>query len=308
MALTYSVNNTPATGAVAMYTLVALLITAGWTKVKDSDGTTYSSSGTQVTSGAAGANGLGNNSAWVNMKMPGSNKSYTIQRNAAGVNTTWRIVYSPSVGFTSGTPSATQVPSASDGIIMLGGGTDAAPSFNALYQTDGGYRLECAADNASPYGFWSIGFPTGSNIVNNVTHAFVLDAMRTGTGISTDTDLYVTITATSGSGGGTLGSNIISGMHCTNPVNSTALVSPTIVVQPANPSSGYIADPSTGKHVLRLIEYVCPTIIFKGVSTYLLADTFQGDITPAPLQLVSSNDTMVFGYVAVAWNGSAITI
>jgi hypothetical protein len=289
-----------------MYTLVALLITAGWTKVKDSDGTTYSSSGTQVTSGAAGANGLGNNSAWVNMKMPGSNKSYTIQRNAAGGNTTWRIVYSPSVGFTSGSPSATQVPSASDGIIMLGAGSDAAPTFAALYQADAGYRLECAADNAAPYGFWSIGFPIGSNVINNASHVFALDAMRTGTNISSDTDPYVTHATTSANG--VLGSNFTTNLHATSPLNSTSLVAPVIVTQPGSPQSGFVSDPATGKHVLRLIEYFVTSSIYKGVSTYFLWDTWQGDITPAPLTVNTSSDYMVFSYVAVAWNGSTITI
>jgi hypothetical protein len=70
MAYTFSVNNSPATGAVAMYTLISTLVTAGWTKVMDSDGTTYSASGVQVTSGNVGTNGLGNSSAWVRLKAP----------------------------------------------------------------------------------------------------------------------------------------------------------------------------------------------------------------------------------------------
>src|SRR5579883_3111366 len=48
---TYSLNNTPSTGAVAMYAIYAQLHTAGWSDKADSDGTTYAASGGQVTSG-----------------------------------------------------------------------------------------------------------------------------------------------------------------------------------------------------------------------------------------------------------------
>lgn len=304
MALQFNVNNTPATGAVAMFTLWTTLIGATWTKQKDSDGTTYSASGVQVTSGAAGANGLANTNAWGIFKMPGSNKSFSIQRGTT--NLLWRIVYSPSVGFTSGTPGATQAASASDGIIMLGGGTEAAPTFAALYQTDGGYRLECAADNAAPFGFWSIAFPTGSSVVNNCTHTFALDAMRAGTTISTDTDPYVTFANTGASG--VMGANFSVGLKGTSPINSTSLVAIVNVVQPANTSNGYVADPATGKHVLRLIEYFVTSSMYKGVSTYFLWDTFQGDITPAPLTVVTASDRMCLGYITVDWNGVGIII
>jgi hypothetical protein len=136
----WSTNQSPATGAIAMYTLLATFIAAGWADVKDSDGTTYAPAGGQITSGAAGANGLANSLAW--FVVAGGGRQYCVQRSSAS-NAQWRIKYSFAAGFTGGTPGAARVPSATDEVVLLGGGTDAAPTFATLYQVDGTYRMNC---------------------------------------------------------------------------------------------------------------------------------------------------------------------
>jgi len=116
MAYTFSVNNSPATGSIAMYQLISALISAGWLKKADSDGTTYSATGTQVTSGNSGPNGLGNTSAWVRLQAPAVNggaitnqkREITIQRST--IHTSWRIKYSAYGNFTGGVPSAAVTP------------------------------------------------------------------------------------------------------------------------------------------------------------------------------------------------------
>lgn len=114
------------TAAVGTYRLKAALIARGWTVPSSSDGTTYNSSGDQISSGAAGANGLGNANAWFRIRMPGAGvtREFVFQRVSAAA---WRIKYSVA-GFTAGSPSATRVPSATDEQVIIGGGTDAAPT------------------------------------------------------------------------------------------------------------------------------------------------------------------------------------
>jgi hypothetical protein len=149
------VNTAPATGARAVYTLLACLMQAGWTKVADSDGTTYSSGGTQVTSGASGAGGLGNNSAWVRMRDPAGVREFILQRGTT--NLLWRFLWSHSAKFTGGSPGATQTPSATDEqTVNMGGGTHASPTFGTCFGTDNAYKFHCGADNAAPYDWWWI--------------------------------------------------------------------------------------------------------------------------------------------------------
>lgn len=204
MAYQFLVNQTPATAAVAMWNLVDHLVNTltsnNWTKTKDSDGTTYSSSGTQVTGGGSGANGLDNSRAWIVINQPGSvgsvGRSFCVQRNTTtGANTSylWRIKYSRAAGFVGGTPSATQVPSATDEEIVLGGGTDASPSFQAWsnVSSDGGFRQNIVADNAAPGtgsggGFITFGWANGTG---NTALAFGLEPLLSTA--SADTDPYI---------------------------------------------------------------------------------------------------------------------
>jgi len=159
MTMLFTVNQTPATPAVAMFSLLTLLESAGWTRIGDSDGSTYRSTAPwQLTTGASGAGGLDNAYAWFVVKMPGCNRSWCFQRNSAtGASTSryWRVKYSKGAGFVGGSPSATRVPSATDEVVLLGAGTDASPTMpTLLFVTgDGTFRFNCCADSAAPHGF-----------------------------------------------------------------------------------------------------------------------------------------------------------
>src|SRR5574343_1468993 len=160
IAYIFDVNNAVLTGATSMYKFKQLLKTAVWTVLSSSDGTTYNSGADIITSGAAGANGFGNNSAWVRIQMPTANsvnREFTLQRSTT--NTTWTIKYSYSAGFIGGSPNATTTPTATDSQTLLNAST--------LFNTDSTYRLNIGADNASPDGFWMGCFPSGGGNPNS---------------------------------------------------------------------------------------------------------------------------------------------
>jgi hypothetical protein len=158
MAWVFDVNQSPATGAVAMWQFIAVLKSAGWTQQDSSDGTTRGAA--QVTSGGTGANGLGNNSAWVRLQDPAGVQEITIQRGTA--NTAWRMKYSPAAKFVGGSPSVTATPSAADETLLAGAGTDASPTTTVWFSADNGYKFHCGADNASPYGAYFFALAHGA--------------------------------------------------------------------------------------------------------------------------------------------------
>lgn len=171
MTWSFTTNQSPATGPAAVITVVNRLVTAGWTKVRDSDGTTYSSIGAQVVSGASGAGGLGNNNAFVNLRSPTGTREIVIQRGSS--DTLWRITASPTA-FNSGSPSATVVPSSANSGLLFGGGTDGTPTFSGWLTTNGTYRLQVGADNAAPYGFFFFTYTIGGG---NPNGGLVLDPL-----------------------------------------------------------------------------------------------------------------------------------
>ena len=187
-----TVNYTAATGSAAMFVLKALLKQAGWTVTTSGDGLlAYSAVTDVITTITTGAGGMDNPRAWFVVQMPGSTRAFCIQRNtASGASTgrNWRIKYSKSNGFTTGSPNATVVPSTGgDEHVLLGAGTDASPTMAALFaHGDLAANFHCCADNGSPYGFmlWEWATTTGA-----AGCAFGLDPL---TGYSTtDTDPYV---------------------------------------------------------------------------------------------------------------------
>lgn len=196
MSYTFSVNNTPLTGAVAMYQLISTLISAGWIKKMDSDGTTYSSTGVQVTSGSSGTNGLGNNSAWIRLQAPAVSDGYnatrrrelTFQRGTTDL--VWRIKYSCAAGFTGGSPAATVTSSSTDEVFMTGGGTDASPTFLSFFLTNNTYMWNIAAGGLSDgYSFavWGNLLGAGPASITNV-NAIFLDVLFSGSYPATDVD------------------------------------------------------------------------------------------------------------------------
>ena len=163
----------------AWYTFKAAAISsttspgANWTVVTSSTGSggVYAQSGDVITSAASL-----NNLAWFVLRGKGTLDSGTVyyrelcfQFNAAGAV---RITYSPRMGFVAGTPSTTQVPSADDGTLVYGGGTDAAPTFTALLPS-GGVWMQARISEVDD-AFWVLTYAVGGALPNCL---FYLDVM-----------------------------------------------------------------------------------------------------------------------------------
>lgn len=192
MAYTFSVNNTPSTGAAAMWLLIQTLVSAGWVVKSDSDGTTYATAGGQVTGNGAGANGLNNTNAWIRIQAPAVNqgsvanqrREITIQRGNTALK--WRIKYSASANFTGGLPSASATGNASDEVVMIGTGTDAAPTATTWFNNDGTYRWHICCGGATEfYSFYAIG---NINTVTTTANGIFLDAVQAGSFSTLDVD------------------------------------------------------------------------------------------------------------------------
>jgi len=181
----FNVNTVPATGSLAIHAFLTALLTQGWTKPRDSDGTTYSSGGTQVTGGGSGANGLANTNAWFVLRDPNSVRSFAFQRSTT--NLLWKVKYSRAAGFSGGSPAAGVMASATDEVTLLGGGTDASPTFTTLLQADGTYRFNiCAADTTLGFSFYWHAFPSGDSY--GLQRGMFLEVMATGSFPAGDPD------------------------------------------------------------------------------------------------------------------------
>jgi len=182
MTMQFDANFIPATFAEAIFRIKQLLKSCGWVVQASSDGTTFSTTPGNVndviTTAGAGAGGMANTLAWFVIKKPDSGAMFCFQRvddatvypaalNTLGyapllgfsANLCWRIKYTLFAPFTSGTPSAIETPTSVDEHIIVGGGTDAAPTFAVVpLYPDGDQTFTISADNAAPYGWWAGGY------------------------------------------------------------------------------------------------------------------------------------------------------
>jgi hypothetical protein len=319
MAFTFDVNTIPATGAVCIFKLRTALLVQLWTSQKDSDGTTYSSGGTQLTSGGSGANGLGNTNAWFVVRDPNSTRSFCWQRGTT--NLLWRVKYSASAGFVGGSPAATQVPSATDEQIVTGGGTDAAPTFTSIFTTDGSMRFNVVAGDATVgYGFLYNAFTSGSPSLT--VYGFCLDVMATGSYPASDTDpaiVYATPVSGSTSAWGTdMTTNVtsthawlsttwqgITGVTYQDP-SSTAVVAPASVAGQGtgtNPFSG--EDAGLPLPFARAAAHVGGPSGFKGFGSLLRwSSTVRANGDTISNTGASSRDKMWMNGCRLPWDGS----
>lgn len=166
---------------------------AGWTRLEDSDGTTYSSSGSAVTNGNTGAGGLGNELAWVLLCHPSNSLYWTIQHNSAtGEHAKWRIE-THSVRPTGGT--ATQVPTSADGRLLAGDGTAGSPTFgdDVIGSPDGNpYHIYAVAMTTSPYLMVVFGYDTDCNLSAGEVHTLLcVDGVQSWTATPGDVFPYL---------------------------------------------------------------------------------------------------------------------
>ena len=329
MTYTFSVNNSPTTGAMAMYALVSTLISAGWLKKMDSDGTTYSSTGVQVTSGNVGTNGLGNANAWVRLQSPAVNggsvvnqtREITIQRGSS--NLLWRIKYSASALFTGGSPAAAVTPSSADEVFMIGGGTDASPTFYSWLAADGAYRWHIAAGGAAE--FYS--FVAWAQTIGSVTGTLTicLDVMATGSFPVIDVDPAVMYCSTTNNTILEQISNSFVGTNQTNPARARAwlgatsaagasLTSNNVIVGITNYASStlggltFATNPWTNKDDLFPCLWGCGNTTLprgvKGISTLFKFGSIQR-LNGEPGASITTKDKIFFGSLWFPWSGVA---
>lgn len=187
MTWTETLNFKPSTGADFVFRLIAAAVAAGGTVLADSDGTTYSPTGTAVMNPASGAGGFANAFAWRRVRFP-NGQEFTFQRSSTD-NVNWRIERSPVSGFT-GTGDATHTPAAEDAILELGGGSNSSPTFAALIgSADGsGWWAQIRVENTAP--FRALAFGCADHGAGGVYTLFALDWIRTPAGTS-DPDPWV---------------------------------------------------------------------------------------------------------------------
>jgi len=164
--------NNPATangGSEVMFNLKELLKAAGWSVLSSSDGTTYNSSGDQITVPGSGAGGMANASAWYRITDPAAKREMVVQRGAS--NQSWEVWVSSLDKFIGGTPDATTIPTATDGQQVVG--TGGAPD-TTFFDTDNTYGHHLRADDASPYAWF--GFTTDA--VGYVDVAMMFDPLE----------------------------------------------------------------------------------------------------------------------------------
>lgn len=184
-----------------MYNIKERLKSSGWTVPSSSDGTTYNASGDQITSSGSGAGGLANSLAWFRVRDPAGVREFTFQRSSSD-NTSWRVKYSAAAKFSGGSPSATVTPYATDEAICVGGGTDASPTMGTFYTTDGSYRQHLMADNAAPYGWYSVVYVNGTGA--ECQGSLMMDPMTGAPGSDSDSVvIFVATNSTSFSAGTT---------------------------------------------------------------------------------------------------------
>ena len=315
MAFLYSVNNTTATGGTNLFIAMNLLISAGWVVKSSSDGTTYNSTGNQITSGNTGTGGYANSRAWFRIQAPlvGSQRRELLFQTPSGATASARIKYSASAGFIGGSPNATQVPSATDEVVIIGGGTDVTPTGTGLFSSDGSYRFSMMAGDASiGYSFYWFGSAIGSQ--SNISAGFIFDVLQNGSYNSLDTDPCVFY----GAQNGTFFTTALGGSYTANGLLGTAYAKLSIVTTNANSNIIFPAGQGSREtqNIFSLKDELFPAIWgrdgaatpptgIKGISSIMLV-TSVSRTTLNTQTINSTRDRIILGYYSFPWNGSRV--
>lgn len=182
-------NLTPVSANDALYNLVQTLLlnvlggVARYIRTS-STGVVYSQAGDVWTPGGEAV--LANAGAWAVVRgRPFTDGQTTYYReilfqvDGAG---NVRILYSPRATFVQGTPGAVRVPTASDQQILLGGGTDAAPTYAALFAA-GGQRMQGFASEYDDT-FWFLQYPVGGGPASALVYLDLPDKIATDSGLN----------------------------------------------------------------------------------------------------------------------------
>jgi len=329
MSYTFSVNNSPLTGAVAIYQLITALTTAGWIRQADSDGSTYNAAGGQVTSGNTGTNGLDNPNAWIRMQAPtvGSNtRELTFQRGASNLG--WRIKYSANAHFTGGSPGVSQTGSATDEVFMTGGGTDASPTFTTNFMSaNNSYHWHIVTGGAAE--FYSFAVWGAVNGTSTSASGMCLDVMAAGSYPAADVDPAVMYCSSSTIGvfSEVYSTSTLASVNVTNPAQARAWLGATsaagasltstnvnvsMVTYGANQMGATVTigtNPFTNKDDLFPMIWGSGFTGFprglKGFSTLFMCGTIQRrNMTTADTISSNSRDRIFMNGVWIPWSGT----
>jgi hypothetical protein len=312
MALQFNQNVNPINVTDAIFKWKQFMVIHGWTITQSSDGTNFSA-GDNISSSGSGANGLANNRSWFVIQQPSSARSLCLQRGTGDIY--WRIKYSVG-GFNFGTPSATHVPDGdtNDDNIVFGTGTDSSPRFSAF--SSGVTTIQMAVDNASPYGFYFLTYPSNAPYLGNV---IMLDPLINIP--SQDQDpyiVYIDNTIYSLKNRGINGSyssrtrgyfkygtnnQVFTRIPASNYYGANKIVVPASL--PVNPINGN--DDMFPIFYILSATAMLPGTQYKGMSSFLKwCGTTRACGTLA--QLVSPGDRVIFGDVNLPWNNSVVVI
>jgi hypothetical protein len=264
-----------------------------------SDGLTYSSSADLITTASSGAGGLANNSAWFRMQDPSGTREFTCQRGTS--NTVWRVKYSYASKFTTGSPGITQTPLAADQGIAFGAGTDASPTYSSWFTTDGTYRLQIMADNATRYGFYLVTYAIGGG--TNSMAALVFDPLiDTASGDVDASMIYPAIP-----GNTTFSSSHLGGA---NPLGWLGGSFVTIPGQTIGPFPGGLpSNPHNGKDDSHPVPYARPisgNVSPQGWKGYSTLIRWRGTLrsTPSTATVSTSKDRLIVNSCSLDWDGT----
>jgi len=319
MAKQFSINQIPATGSEAIFLWKQFMKSIGWTVTRSGDTFSFSGSGDVITHGGIGAGGMNNTFAWFVLQAPTGTKQLQLQRNVTSLE--WNVSYSFSAGFTGGAAAARA--SATDQKTINNGGGVGTPT---LFTTDGTYRLHMMADDASPYGFYSVGIPCGGGLP---THIWMMDPMLES--VSGDADPLVFY----GDGGtsatnilgaynavayGPLGNNTLSsvppqawrnkggGSETFGPITGAFPFAYPFGTRTSLAGAYAHGNHLSGKRMTFPLFWCVPTSFgtypgFKGTSS-LLRVLLNPLATGSTLDFSSSKDRIVVGACTLPWNGT----
>lgn len=314
MALTFY-EDLPTNQKVAVFDLKEFLVnTGGWVVLSSSDGTTYNSSGDEITHGSTGAGGLDNASAWFRMRDPDAEYEVTVQRGTGGAPNNFRVKWTRAT-FNAGSPGAIRTPTtadADDEYVLLGSGTDASPSFSALVGgTAGATRVKACVDDANG-DFYFAGFPDGGGTPN--TSFFIEHPLQ-----SDADDLFPIVAylpSANHLANSSMTNTVTSGLASWQPDGEGA---PVIIstLQQKNASNvvapnGKAADPITGDHGVVAVPFGRPSTLgngpcWKGLSRFMKFNGVTGSATGDTYTLNATRDRLVVRDFNFDWDGSVPT-
>lgn len=186
-----------------IWRLKSLLKTAGWTVAAFGKGTGVATTGlysdpfttaSLFYTGAAEGSNTARGQSWFVIVQPGGSRSLCFQHvNGTAQSTSWRAKYSPGGFSITGTLNSSQTPAAitsGDEFTSTGGGTDAVPTFQQLFETS--TRVHGLASNVTPYGFWFAAYvQSGAANAGFGRTAIALDPLLVGSYPAGDTDPFI---------------------------------------------------------------------------------------------------------------------